>query len=136
MTGTENGLLDQNKYMAEIIKRYRKFFMMLLDAKQKCYPMSKEQAPPPDRIDLVSIEKEEYERWQAVQKIIDDAVYKDESRARARAPDPLTTPKKENAMSNGPFPESVPLWIRVLLSPAVLSIGALVGFIIWELCAK
>lgn len=80
MTNTENGLLDQNKHMAEIIKRYRKLFMALLDAKQKRYPMSKEQAPPPDRIDVVSIEKEEYERWQAVQKIIDDAVYKDESR--------------------------------------------------------
>lgn len=77
MTDTEKALYEQNKKMAETILRYRKLFMSLLDAKQKRYPLSLEQAPPPDRIDLVSIEKEEYERWKAVQKIIDDAAYKD-----------------------------------------------------------
>ena len=77
MTDVENGLLDQNKKMAEVIKRYRVLFMSLLDAKQKRYPMSKEQAGPPDRDDRVQIEKEEYERWQVVQKIIDDAAYKE-----------------------------------------------------------
>lgn len=77
MTGTENGLLDQNKKMAEVIKRYRILFMSLLDAKQKRYSMPPERAPPPNRIDFVSIEKEEYEGWQAVQKIIEDAAYKE-----------------------------------------------------------
>lgn len=60
----------------KIITQYRELFMSLLDAKQKRYDLNPARADPPHRVDVVQIEKEEYERWQRVQKIIDDAAYK------------------------------------------------------------
>lgn len=75
MSGIDKAMYEQNQKMGKTIMQYRELFMRLLDAKQKRYPMPKEQAPAPDRVEIMNIEKEEYERWKLVQQIIDAASY-------------------------------------------------------------
>lgn len=70
-------LYEQNVKLGQTIMRWQQLFASLLDAKQKHYEMNPANAAPPDRIEVVNIEKEEYERWRKVCKIIDDATYKE-----------------------------------------------------------
>lgn len=70
-------LYVQGIKLGQTVMRYRQLLMSFLDAKQKRYEMNPERAAPPDRIEVVNIEKEEYERWRKVCKIIDDAMYEE-----------------------------------------------------------
>lgn len=69
-------LENEMKKLAKIVMQYRNLFMSLLEAKQKVYDVRGLNSPPSYLIETVRIEKEEYNRWLKVQKIINDAAYK------------------------------------------------------------